>query len=362
MITRDIAEIIVQETSKIMNLNVNIMNDKGIIIASGDQSRLNVIHEGALGVMKSREPVYITNETIDFFRGAQPGINLPIHFQEKIVGVIGITGDPNEIGDRGGLVKMMTELMIKQAYMTSQSEWRQKTREMIIEELLKESPSPDHVNRWLSLLNIKLEGPFVITVMEMAETSFSNHLLLKCTEDILGSENVLSGFVHINKLLIILSNTSVDSVEKRLLSLYQKLEKQKFQIRLSYSPPISELYSIAQGYRECEIALVITNPSIKFVSYIDVEPKALVRQINPKHAEQFSERVLQGSLKKHIETLQAFFDCNLNIKDTSEKLFIHRNTLIYRLNKIKTESGYDPQHFRDAFALQMGIWLIRIRD
>ena len=246
--------------------------------------------------------------------------------------------------------------------MTSQSEWRQKTKEMIIEELLKDNPAPDRVNRWLSLLGIALKGPFVIAVMEMAEPSFSNHLLFKKTEEIMGRENVLSGFIHINKILMIISNTTIDAATKRLFSLYQRFEKEKIQVRLSYSPPILDLYNIVQGYRECEISLTITDPAIKFLSYTEVEPKALIHQIEPKLTDQFSERILQGSLKKYIETLQAFFDCNLNIKDTAEKLFIHRNTLIYRLNKIKTESGYDPQKFHEAFALQMGIWLLQSKE
>ena len=83
MITREIGEIVVQETSKVMNLNVNIMNNQGIIIASGDPSRLNVIHEGALEVVKNQKTVYITHENIHSFRGAQPGVNLPIFFKKK---------------------------------------------------------------------------------------------------------------------------------------------------------------------------------------------------------------------------------------------------------------------------------------
>ncbi|MEH7384693.1 helix-turn-helix domain-containing protein, partial [Bacillus sp. JJ1521] len=102
-----------------------------------------------------------------------------------------------------------------------------------------------------------------------------------------------------------------------------------------------------------------SKPQQKIISYTDIEPEALVHQIDPKLAEQFLERILgsKGDLKNHLDTLQAFFDSNLNIKEAANKLYIHRNTLIYRLNKIKLESGYDPQNFKDAFALQLVIWL-----
>lgn len=359
MITREIAEMLVKETSKVLNLNINIMNEKGVIIATGDPSRLDSIHEGALEVVTTGQLLEITSENHEQLRGTQLGINLPIHFQDKIVGVIGITGEPKMIGDRGGLVKMMAELMIKQAYMASQMEWHQRTKEMIIEELLKQEPNAINIERWLSLLNMKLTSPFVISLVEVFDYSFSGHLLIKNTEDVIGKGKVLAGFVHGNKLLLLLSGVSHEEAKKKLKLLYQEFEKMKVHARLAYSPLIHHLLYANQGYRECEIALAISQSEKKIISYTDIEPEALVHQIDSKLAKQFTERILQGEgdLKNHLDTLQAFFDSNFNIKEAAKKLYIHRNTLIYRLNKIKTESGYDPQNFKDAFKLQMVIWL-----
>nr|WP_283175806.1 helix-turn-helix domain-containing protein [Lysinibacillus sp. Bpr_S20] len=56
---------------------------------------------------------------------------------------------------------------------------------------------------------------------------------------------------------------------------------------------------------------------------------------------------------KQLETLQAFFDCNLQLKLCAQRLNIHRHTLTYRLNKIRELTSYDPQYFEDAFILKM---------
>ncbi|MDR4890429.1 sugar diacid recognition domain-containing protein [Fredinandcohnia sp. QZ13] len=359
MITREIAEMLVKETSKVLNLNINIMNEEGVIIATGDPSRLNSIHEGALEVVKTGQLLEITSENQGQLRGTQQGINLPIHFHDGVVGVIGITGEPRMIGDRGGLVKMMAELLIKQAYMASQTEWRQRTKERIIEELLKEEPNTSNIERWLSLLQMKLKGPFVISLIEIVDYSFSSHSLIKNTEEVIGKGKVLAGFVHVNKLLLILSEVSHEEAKRKLKNLHKEFERMKVYARLAYSSHIDHLRIINQGYCECEIALAISKSEHKVISYLDIEPEALVHQINPKLAEPFCKRILQGEgdLNNHLDTLQAFFDSNFNIKEAAKKLYIHRNTLIYRLNKIKTESGYDPQNFKDAFALQMAIWL-----
>ena len=48
------------------------------------------------------------------------------------------------------------------------------------------------------------------------------------------------------------------------------------------------------------------------------------------------------------QTAMSFFECNLNISETAHKLFIHRNTLIYRINKLESITGYDIRKFNDA--------------
>lgn len=357
MITREIAGMLVKETSKVMNLNINVMNENGLIIATGDPSRLNSIHEGALEVVRTGLPVEITEENMGKLRGTQLGINLPIILQDRVAGVIGITGNPEILRDRGGLVKMMAELLVKQSYMASQSEWRQRTIEMIIEELLKEMPDSKNIERWLGLLDLKLDGPYAVSLIKIANDSFSRHILIEKTRELLGKNNVIASFVDVNKLLLLFSEVSSGDQKKKLNRLYEELDKLKIDFKLAYSPLYDSLSHTRRGYQECEMALAICTREKRMISYIEIEPEALIQQIDPELAKQFTERVLRGELKNQLATLQAFFDANLNIKDAASKLYIHRNTLIYRLNKIKTESGFDPQNFKDAFALQMLIWL-----
>ncbi|WP_461207221.1 PucR family transcriptional regulator [Clostridium sp. DL1XJH146] len=59
-----------------------------------------------------------------------------------------------------------------------------------------------------------------------------------------------------------------------------------------------------------------------------------------------------------INTIEMFVDCDLNISDTAKKLYIHRNTLIYRLDKIKKDTGFDIRNFKEASVFIIGflIW------
>ncbi|MBA3062134.1 MAG: PucR family transcriptional regulator, partial [Atribacteria sp.] len=56
-----------------------------------------------------------------------------------------------------------------------------------------------------------------------------------------------------------------------------------------------------------------------------------------------------------LETLQGFFDNNLSITQTAKALFVHRNTLLYRLGRVKKITGLDPKKFDDAVQLRLAL-------
>jgi carbohydrate diacid regulator len=356
MLSKEIAQTIVKETSHHLNRNINIMDEKGKIIASGDPSRIDDIHEGALDVLKNSETLIITSDQKEVWRGAQPGINLPIIFQGETIGVIGITGNPEEIRAIGGIVKMITELMIKQKFIASQSEWQQRTKEMIIEELLKNSPSNSTIERGLNLISIKLQPPFMTHVIQMTDRNITNQTITQKIEEILGENNGLVGFININRIFTAFSGFTQSEADNKLNKIYKELKKLTLKFRLAFSTPFQTIDKFSQSYIDCDLALKISDESEDFISFAELEPKALIYKIDRAWAERFTTRIMNKTLDKYADTLETFFKNNLNIQQTAEDLFIHRNTLIYRLSKIKKETGYDPKRFKDALTLQLALW------
>jgi carbohydrate diacid regulator len=356
MLTRDIASSIVKETALKLKRNINIMNGQGIIIASCDQSRIDDIHEGALEVLKNGETLKISEGDRAKWRGAQPGVNLPIVFQNKIVGVLGITGNPDELADLGEIVKMTTELMIKQEYIYSQLEWKLRTKEMIIEELLKAAPNFDNIERGLNLLNSNLNPPFFTLVIQMSDRTVPNQTLISSLENIIEKEHGIFGFINVNRILMALSSITSKELLRIAGEIERNFHKLKVNFRIGISTQYEQLGKFSQSYLDCDLALTISNPNEVIVYYSDIESKALIFQLNKEVAERFSKRVLHETLIKYKDTLECFFNNDFNIQQTAEELFIHRNTLLYRLNKIVEDTGYNPRNFRDAVTLQLAIW------
>ena len=89
-ITQELAQQIVDRTINIIGKNINIMDEKGFIIGSGDKSRLDQYHEGAALVIKNKKKMFIYSENERLMVGVKPGVNLPIEDGDKIIGVVGI--------------------------------------------------------------------------------------------------------------------------------------------------------------------------------------------------------------------------------------------------------------------------------
>ena len=82
---------IVQEIGDVIGEKINMMDPEGVIIASTDPARMKTFHAGAKKLVDERLDELVVRYDGEF-DGARQGINLPITFEEKIVGVIGVTG------------------------------------------------------------------------------------------------------------------------------------------------------------------------------------------------------------------------------------------------------------------------------
>jgi carbohydrate diacid regulator len=71
--------------------------------------------------------------------------------------------------------------------------------------------------------------------------------------------------------------------------------------------------------------------------------------------EVFKRGSLESLDRETLMTIQSFFDNNLNVSETSRKLFVHRNTLVYRLEKIKKLTGLDLRDFDSAITFKVAL-------
>ena len=96
------------------------------------------------------------------------------------------------------------------------------------------------------------------------------------------------------------------------------------------------------------------------INYENLGIGRLIYQLPTTLCEMFlSEVFKRGSLesldRETLQTIHSFFDNNLNVSETSRKLFVHRNTLVYRLEKIKKITGLDLREFDHAITFKVAL-------
>ncbi len=357
MLSIKLAEEIVHQTMMRLHYNINVISTDGVILASGDKERIDSIHDGAIEVAKTGLPLLIDASLSVEYPNCKPGINLPIRFHEKIIGVIGITGHPNELQDIANLVQLTTEMIVHQVLTESKSEWQRKNGDFIFKALIEDVPMDSSFTERIQKLPFQLEGPFQIILIKQISDVSSNTLSLNL-ENILYRQPALFGQIQLNEYYLLLCGHSV-KMSKETLQQIINLQK-KFGIYIGISPTVSELNELSYAYTGAKTALSFSNDSQKITNFEEVEVYTLFKKSSSYEIGKFL-RKLDGLTEKLTNTLVTYFDSNLQLNICANRLGIHRHTLTYRLNKVFEITGYNPQNFEDAFLLKLALTLSKQR-
>lgn len=126
---------------------------------------------------------------------------------------------------------------------------------------------------------------------------------------------------------------------------------------------VGNVKDLARSFKEAQVALEVgkvfdTEKAI--VNYNNLGIARLIYQLPTTLCDMFLKEVFKrGSIDsldhETLFTIQRFFENNLNVSETSRKLFVHRNTLVYRLEKIKKITGLDLREFEDAIVFKVAL-------
>lgn len=134
-------------------------------------------------------------------------------------------------------------------------------------------------------------------------------------------------------------------------------------VMVGVSTVVDTIQDLGQAYREARIALEVGkvfDTEKNIISYDNLGIGRLIYQLPTTLCELFLNEVFKKESinvldSETIYTIQKFFENNLNVSETSRKLFVHRNTLVYRLDKIKKLTGLDLREFDDAIIFKVAM-------
>ncbi|WP_099222732.1 CdaR family transcriptional regulator [Listeria costaricensis] len=313
------AQQLVEKLMQDIPYSVNLMDEFGRIIASGDDRRLGELHAGALEAIRLGERVDIHENQPT----VRKGTNLPIRLDDQIVGVVGITGEPEQVAPFCQIVSTMVVLLTEEAIRAAKEESARLSRDRLLEKLLFEEARllADEL-RQLAELGIDPEQPIRFFCRTEKWPIEAPQIALQGEEWLLFWQGEAAAERQTGELC----GTALSQNDERL-----KLAAQKAQtaFRIGRSLGLSGA-----------------------VDYLDVGH--LVNRDLTKEQYAFLQAI--ECAPELLETLKTYFRLNGEMKAISAALHIHRNTLLYRLDKIAAVTGKDPRNFMDL-QLLITAWL-----
>lgn len=355
-----LAQNIVDRAMAILPYNVNVMDNQGLILGSGESSRINTRHEGAQLVLANHRVVEIDEQAAQNLKGVQAGINLPLMHDGRLIGVLGITGEPQLLRTYAELVRMTAEMLVAQSHMQIEQHWRKQRSEDVLAMLLGEaggSPRIIDEARQLGLKPQLARTPVLIKLeAELTSSALADWLKSRYADSWCLAPSSFS-------LLWCCPSNLIHSPEK----IFEKLESLGWKVALVACGVRAEtLGSLRRGYRRVAELLAYAEavlPQQRFVSlsryhlpsflWAHREDGVVDTILLPLH--QIQAKDSSGQL---LRTLRAWCLHDGQAQACADALGIHRNSLRYRMERITELSGKDMTRLHESLELYLGVLLL----
>ena len=160
--------------------------------------------------------------------------------------------------------------------------------------------------------------------------------------------------------------SEVDQTATDILELL-KAENSEENVRVAYGTIVNDIKEVSKSYKEAKLALdvgKIFSEEEEIVAYNTLGIGRLIYQLPIPLCkmfikEIFAERSPDEFDEETLVTINKFFENSLNVSETSRQLYIHRNTLVYRLDKLQKSTGLDLRTFEDAITFKIALMVVK---
>ena len=328
---------------------IRVIDDNGVVIAC---SELGKIGETRVGV---REELSYNSETaiIDGYTYRSVGQNV------KLENVVFVEGD-DKLAESTAAILAVSLSNIKNLY-DEKYDKCSFIKNIILDNILpsdiyikgKELRFNAEENRVVFL--IKFYGKSDMLPYEMVQNMFPDknrdYVISVGENDIVLVKEIRQGI-------------DTKEIEKIATGIAQTLSSEFYtKVAIGISTLVDNVKDLARAYKEAQVAIEVGkvfDTEKNIISYENLGIGRLIYQLPTTLCEMFLQEVFKkGSIesldRETLMTVQCFFENNLNVSETSRKLFVHRNTLVYRLDKIRKITGLDLREFEHAITFKVAL-------
>ena len=364
------AKQIALKISSIVKQNINIMDENGYIIASTDPKRIGNLHVGAKKIIDEHlAEFYVKKE--DETLTTRAGLNLPIRINGKTIGVVGITGPYDQVFNYGQIVREMTEILIRESYVKEQERLDKKIENRYLEDWILGNGKEDgqaFVERGIELhIDILRPRRAMVLRLENFRSLSGTSAGQKQIERV---EKSIRRFICKQPTNIFLSLTT-----KQICLVTPRDDNQMMQLAQTLIQEIQETcgvqllagiddnplgtLDVKTAYFKANKASHACRQPAQITLYSQMTAEIFLAEISPDAKREYLHRMFPDcsieKIRLWIHLLEIYFEEDGSIERAAKRLFIHKNTLQYRLGKLKEITGYDPRNISELFPLQIAV-------
>jgi carbohydrate diacid regulator len=381
MLSPSLAQEIAGDTSAVIGFNVLITDAEGMVIGSGDSSRVGTFHEASVEVVRTKEPATHNASQAQSLRGVRPGITLPLVTDGRAVGTVGITGTPAQVGRFGLLVKRQTEILIRESVMLRSRLLAERAAEKLLTDIAAYDPLVVEGDLLLfraadlgfDLRLRRVAVAFAVTVPDPGarrggrapDVALVRSELLRTVRDVFADpQDIVAGTAPgwIGVLHRLPARAPADAPAADCRRVTDVIAAQDgLTARAGIGEPATSVGGLHDSYQDACDALRL-GARVDGGSTVHPIGDLRVHQLLAAVSQSARTRLLDLTAARLREqpdwpvlrdTITAWCESGFNLVRASAALHIHRNTVVYRMNKIEQLTGRPLREHRTAMALYL---------
>ena len=219
-------------------------------------------------------------------------------------------------------------------------------------------------------LHIDIEAKRVVFIIETKHEKDSNILEIVRGMFSAKSNDFITAVDEKNIILVkeLRLNETYEDMYKLSKSLLDMISAEVMsQVHISYGTMVNDIKEVSKSYKEARMALDVGKiffSEKNIVPYNNLGIGRLIYQLPMPLCKMFIKEIFEGKSPDDFDeetliTINKFFENSLNVSETSRQLYIHRNTLVYRLDKLQKSTGLDLRIFEDAITFKIALMVVK---
>ncbi len=340
MLLDELGTELVEGTSALVGgRTINIMDLNGIIVASTEPDRIGSYHQGAREAVQTGKVVNIYRDQLDRYPGAKEGCNMPLRLGGSIIGVVGIYGNPDQIQDMAHLLEVyVTKYYQLEAMLRPRMAENAIRMQLLLNLLSPASTFMSAAHDLMERLDIHFQYPIFTVVISSKDSSplSRNAERLHQLLDGLGFQRKYCDIWGIVEDRMVLLCSQCD--DRNIFSL-RELNREGYRVCLG--TPSENLADIQNAYGQASILANTAPGDFNDIARLDTRCRYLLGRTAGQERELLEGmyHMLQstyGDSSCHVmlDSIEAYYDCQRSVTEAARQLFIHKNTMQYRVRRV----------------------------